>query len=691
MVIDIKMCRFDNVPWGFRLVGGSDFEHPLTVVKVNEGGVAEEAGLKAGDVIVRINDIAATPLTHDEVNKIITKCGNVFFFGVYRENEEPEDIPKHFPVKDTERSATPESLVDANSIGKSPIPNEHLDELKQEECECSERSCSVLSENTERILVEEEIAAVLSGESEVLKEHNIMGIFPKPGVCMTSAVLKTLNEEAIKTKAEKDKENKKWTTFLQKPDRPIPKSRQQLEAERRAANAYKVKIVKSQPRSERDSVSPFVQKETDMPTNATQNTDTTNAEETMAESSQNETVSDVLENVAQPAEEIDVPNLEALQIDTNNTADETNEDDVDDDKATDEEKIDKEKEASPENKETIDDNKYAEVEINAEKYENEQSTYAAVPKTENTENTEKIEIEKFEKIEKIEKTEEELALEQQLASVQKQLAALSSLPSTIQATLDAVTKQLAELLPTFKLQEIKPLKVENVPREISLEKIEEVAETAEDNKTERRADVQDAIESNESVELKSVDNEVPIENKQNDSLNNKCNIAEERDKKMEESQVESRKAQQMVEQKEQMAEMDETQNLKKQKRHEVIEELEEHWERKSNPKRSKRAFGPLTPSSERPLVLPGGRRWYRPKDAYNDEFIAETLSAQAELITGTTLGVNFMKYQKPERKIDLNRSEVYKVIHHLDRQPIRGIEVRPPMVAAEVDVRKAVH
>lgn len=34
MVIDIKMCRFENVPWGFRLVGGSDFEYPLTVVKV---------------------------------------------------------------------------------------------------------------------------------------------------------------------------------------------------------------------------------------------------------------------------------------------------------------------------------------------------------------------------------------------------------------------------------------------------------------------------------------------------------------------------------------------------------------------------------------------------------------------------------------------------------------------------------
>lgn len=78
-------------------------------------------------------------------------------------------------------------------------------------------------------------------------------------------------------------------------------------------------------------------------------------------------------------------------------------------------------------------------------------------------------------------------------------------------------------------------------------------------------------------------------------------------------------------------------NTKDQKQ-DVIGELEEHLERKSNPKRSKRAFGPLTPASDRPLVLPGGRRWYRPKDAYNDEFIAEILSAQAELITGHTLG-----------------------------------------------------
>lgn len=53
--------------------------------------------------------------------------------------------------------------------------------------------------------------------------------------------------------------------------------------------------------------------------------------------------------------------------------------------------------------------------------------------------------------ETVQRTEEELALEKQLNDVQKQLVSLASLPSTIQATLDAVTRQLAELLPTFQL------------------------------------------------------------------------------------------------------------------------------------------------------------------------------------------------------------------------------------------------
>lgn len=52
---------------------------------------------------------------------------------------------------------------------------------------------------------------------------------------------------------------------------------------------------------------------------------------------------------------------------------------------------------------------------------------------------------------------------------------------------------------------------------------------------------------------------------------------------------------------------------------------------------AKKSFFPLVPL-ERPIVLPGGRKWRNEKDAFNDEFIAEVLSSQAELIVGSTLG-----------------------------------------------------
>lgn len=41
---------------------------------------------------------------------------------------------------------------------------------------------------------------------------------------------------------------------------------------------------------------------------------------------------------------------------------------------------------------------------------------------------------------------------------------------------------------------------------------------------------------------------------------------------------------------------------------------------------------------ERPVVLPGGRKWRSPKDAFNESTIAEIISSQAELINGSNLG-----------------------------------------------------
>ena len=60
-------------------------------------------------------------------------------------------------------------------------------------------------------------------------------------------------------------------------------------------------------------------------------------------------------------------------------------------------------------------------------------------------------------------------------------------------------------------------------------------------------------------------------------------------------------------------------------------------ERREKQKRAKQSFGGLAPL-ERPLVLPGGRKWRNAKDAYNEQIIAEIISCTSEVLMGTTIG-----------------------------------------------------
>ncbi|KAI9588220.1 calponin homology domain-containing protein DDB_G0272472 isoform X2 [Glossina fuscipes] len=688
MLFDIKMCRFDNAPWGFRLVGGSDFEFPLTVIKVNEGSLAEEAGLRAGDVIVRINDTATLPLTHEETDKLIRSCGNVFFLGISREDEVEEVLENEMQL-----SATNEYAVqsEAKSLLEVPdvIATVHHESDNEYLSEQDDRPCSALSEDTERKMVEEEIAAVLSGETQMLSDHNVMGLFPKPGVCLASDVLRTLNEEATKTKAEKDKENRKWTTFLQKPNRPIPKSKEQIEAERRAANAYKVTIVKSAPRSRSVTPQPPARNAED---NQQAKEQSPTKESQSKQESQAEPEPEPEPEIPTPVDS-EIPNLEEMLTNIENAPEENQVE-----RAEDVEKSDEEKEFVAETKDDLEDEQIAVAENACDTLNLDVTA------------SDGVESEICQESSSAKKSEQELELERQLADVQKQLAALSNLPSTIQATLDAVSRQLTDLLPAIRLQqESHQLEqkvshrsgAEGETRAINLEKIDEtnreqdeVTIPSQDREHEANKDIKQNVNVAENESFAEYEQRQRQRQQERQGDNNATEQIANSDTNEVRDTIDNNSIKQRetkLSHDDEDYQLDEEQKLKKQKKHDVIEELEEHLDRKNNPKRSKRAFGPLTPSSERPLVLPGGRRWYRPKDAYNDEFIAETLSAQAELITGTTLGVNFMKYQKPERKIDLNRSEVYKVIHHLDRQPVRGIEVRPPVVPAEADVRKAVH
>lgn len=110
MAAEIKLTKADESPWGFRLTGGRDFGTPLTILKVKNSSriqtahkiftlnlmtnnfhiqvainsVAEQAGLKVGDILVRINNESGHALTHRDAQEVIRKSGNTITFSVLR-------------------------------------------------------------------------------------------------------------------------------------------------------------------------------------------------------------------------------------------------------------------------------------------------------------------------------------------------------------------------------------------------------------------------------------------------------------------------------------------------------------------------------------------------------------------------------------------------------------------------------
>uniref|UniRef100_A0A3Q4HNR2 PDZ and LIM domain 1 (elfin) n=1 Tax=Neolamprologus brichardi TaxID=32507 RepID=A0A3Q4HNR2_NEOBR len=61
-------------PWGFRLVGGKDFEQPLAISRVNPGSKAAQANLCIGDIILAIDGEPTENMTHLEAQNKIKGC-----------------------------------------------------------------------------------------------------------------------------------------------------------------------------------------------------------------------------------------------------------------------------------------------------------------------------------------------------------------------------------------------------------------------------------------------------------------------------------------------------------------------------------------------------------------------------------------------------------------------------------------
>ncbi|XP_042192412.1 PDZ and LIM domain protein 5 isoform X4 [Callorhinchus milii] len=61
-------------PWGFRLQGGKDFNMPLTISRLSEGGKAATASIVVGDIVQSIDGISTEGMTHLEAQNKIKAC-----------------------------------------------------------------------------------------------------------------------------------------------------------------------------------------------------------------------------------------------------------------------------------------------------------------------------------------------------------------------------------------------------------------------------------------------------------------------------------------------------------------------------------------------------------------------------------------------------------------------------------------
>ncbi|XP_050082651.1 uncharacterized protein LOC126569532 isoform X1 [Anopheles aquasalis] len=613
MVLDLSFSRYDNTtPFGFKLVGGADFDVPLTVVKILPGSIAEALGMQMGDVVVRINEIPTGNMSYYDAHQLLACAGNQFVLGILRAREVSSSqrlIKEKTPSGEVEYiNTSPKPFWTPNVTSPAPLSLTQT----QEEREIDEKI-------PDAPITDEQIAEILSGEAEVLKQHNIIGVnfkkmIPASGVFKQSEVFKTLNSELVQS----EEEDKKWTTFLQKPQRPAPKTPDQRKQEcNPPTERYQVRIVKQpKPKIAPDYKPPKSPEPEPEPEPIPMYDEYLNERQEVEVETIKTFVEETIVLSEAKAGNLDNPGSRpSLYVCSDG--------------------VHCGEEDEPTTNATTDSNAG----------DGTQPTAGSPPREE-------------------EPSEE---FREQLQNVQKQLEALSALPNTIQATIAALTEQLAALAaPKRKSKSISPRPEEAEPSaaEEAEAIVPEVSETFEVTEF-ARADSSGAEQSS------SVDEGEHIQYTEEE--------LEQLEKRMKEHDIE------WTNSNDKDSDSSSQHQTSGDLRTAVQDELKLQVVKKK--KKATSAFGPLTPQ-ERPIFLPGGRKWRTAKDAFNEQFIAEVISSQAELIQGTTLGVNFLKYQKPEKDLSFIRnSDVYKLVHDMD-PPKSGIELRPEMVVAEEDVRK---
>jgi hypothetical protein len=89
-------------PWGIRIQGGKDFNSPLAISRVNDGGKGHQAGILVGETIVEINGTTTKDLYHVAAQKLIKNTGFNLTLTLDRKtgkvHAEPTKVPAKVPL-----------------------------------------------------------------------------------------------------------------------------------------------------------------------------------------------------------------------------------------------------------------------------------------------------------------------------------------------------------------------------------------------------------------------------------------------------------------------------------------------------------------------------------------------------------------------------------------------------------------
>ncbi|XP_013876244.1 PDZ and LIM domain protein 5 isoform X2 [Austrofundulus limnaeus] len=78
MSSNYSVTLLSPAPWGFRLQGGKDFNMPLTISRLTDGGKAAKGGIAVGDMVLSIDGISTEGMNHLEAQNKIKNCaGNL--------------------------------------------------------------------------------------------------------------------------------------------------------------------------------------------------------------------------------------------------------------------------------------------------------------------------------------------------------------------------------------------------------------------------------------------------------------------------------------------------------------------------------------------------------------------------------------------------------------------------------------